>query len=199
MISKFLCVLCILFSTVTNSSAADAELVVETQLRTFAVNPATQSRDTASEPSWFAVQASQYILRANKMLTEAEAYVMADRIHTIARMFDIDPRLFLALVKIESRFNESASSMHGAKGLAQIMPKYHRDKLSTARNLFQATSVYDPRVNLYVGAWILKDHLTSSQSQSAALLRYNGSYGTGSTYARSVLQELANVNSRIKL
>src|SRR5437773_3123136 len=41
----------------------------------------------------------------------------------------VDPLLILAVMAVESRYNPVAESVAGAKGLMQVIPKYHLDKL----------------------------------------------------------------------
>ena len=61
---------------------------------------------------------------------------------------DIDPRLILALIKVESNFEERTRSSRGARGLMQLMPK-------TAEK-FGAKSVDDPEENIEAGTRYLK-------------------------------------------
>lgn len=60
----------------------------------------------------------------------------------------IDPRLILALIKVESNFEERTRSSSGARGLMQLMPK------TAAR--FGAKSVDDPEDNIDAGTRYLK-------------------------------------------
>jgi Transglycosylase SLT domain len=66
---------------------------------------------------------------------------------------DINPRLVLAIMRTESGFNPSAKSNHGAKGLMQVMPKWHKDKLA-------GRSPYLIKVSTEVGTTILEDCLS---------------------------------------
>ena len=61
---------------------------------------------------------------------------------------NIDPRLILALIKVESNFEERTRSSRGARGLMQLMPK-------TAEK-FGAKSVDDPGENIEAGTRYLK-------------------------------------------
>jgi soluble lytic murein transglycosylase-like protein len=65
-----------------------------------------------------------------------------------AHKHDIDPRLILALIKVESNFEERTRSFSGARGLMQLMPK------TAAR--FGAKSVDDPEENIEAGTRYLK-------------------------------------------
>ncbi len=61
----------------------------------------------------------------------------------------IDPFLILAVIKHESRFNKKALNK-SAKGLMQIIPYWHKDKIANRNVLNIAT-------NIEVGSQILKD------------------------------------------
>ena len=43
--------------------------------------------------------------------------------------YSLDPLLILAVMAIESRYNPVAESVMGARGLMQVIPKYHPEKL----------------------------------------------------------------------
>jgi Transglycosylase SLT domain len=70
--------------------------------------------------------------------------------HAVSK--DINPRLVLAIMRTESSFNASAKSNHGAKGLMQVMPRWHKDKLA-------GRSPYLIKVSTEVGTRILQDCL----------------------------------------
>jgi soluble lytic murein transglycosylase-like protein len=81
---------------------------------------------------------------------------------------NVDPLLTLSVMAIESQFNFMATSTAGAKGLMQVIPYWHKEKISVAE-------VYDPAVNIRAGAQILKEYLDRERGDvNRALLRYNG-------------------------
>jgi hypothetical protein len=91
--------------------------------------------------------------------------------HTAAERTGLDPLLIIAVIAVESRFNPIAESPVGAKGLMQVIPKYHADKL----NAFGGErSVFDPETNIMVGAQILKEYLGRTGNLSMALQMYAG-------------------------
>jgi soluble lytic murein transglycosylase-like protein len=83
----------------------------------------------------------------------------------------LDPLLILAVMAVESRFNPIAESLVGAKGLMQIIPKYHGDKLEEFGG---EKAVFDPATNIVVGSQILKEYLRRTGNLSMALQMYAG-------------------------
>ena len=103
------------------------------------------------------------------------------------KRYSVDPVLILAVVAIESRFNPVAESVVGAKGLMQIIPKYHLDKLLDHGG---EEALLDPEVNIHVGAQILHEYYRRLQDQEAALQRYAGAFDEPtSRYAAKVFEE----------
>ena len=101
----------------------------------------------------------------------------------------VDPLLILAVVAIESRFNPLAESVFGAKGLMQIMPKYHKDKLSGHGD----GALLEPEVNIQVGTQILREYLRRSGETESALQMYVGSGSEDVLYPEKVLAERARL------
>src|SRR4051812_35132086 len=64
--------------------------------------------------------------------------------HSAGKKVDVDPLLILSVIAIESRFNPIAESEMGAKGLMQIMPQHHRDKVA---GIGGEDSVLEPQNN----------------------------------------------------
>ncbi len=86
------------------------------------------------------------------------------------RQVGLDPLLILAVMAVESRLNPIAESETGAKGLMQIIPSYHKDKLDA-----NAGTILDPMTNVLLGARILKDYIRRTGSLESGLQFYNGS------------------------
>jgi hypothetical protein len=99
----------------------------------------------------------------------------------------LDPLLVLAVIAIESRFNPIAESVMGAKGLMQIIPKYHLAKLRAAGG---EDAVLDPEANIAVGARILQEYVYRTGTLEAGLQFYNGALRDNSAqYAQKVFAE----------
>jgi soluble lytic murein transglycosylase-like protein len=99
----------------------------------------------------------------------------------------LDPLLVLAVIAVESRFNPIAESGMGAKGLMQIIPRYHPDKF---RALGGEDAVFDPETNIQIGARILQEYVYRTGTLEAGLQQYNGASGDANAYyARRVMAE----------
>lgn len=94
---------------------------------------------------------------------------LATAIHDAAVAEGIEPELAFRLVRVESEFNERATSRVGAVGLTQLMP-------STARYFTGPVSrerLYDRHLNLRVGFRYLRGLIREYDSVRLALLVYN--------------------------
>lgn len=109
--------------------------------------------------------------------------------HAAGQMTKVDPLLILAVMAVESSFNPIAESVMGAKGLMQIIPRYHQDKLVTPQGA--PLNVLDPETNILAGAKVLREYATRTGEDLAAALRLYGGTGTGGedVYSSKVLSE----------
>lgn len=93
-------------------------------------------------------------------------------VHKEATRVGLPPNLVLAVIQIESAFNQFAISRVGALGMMQVMPFWKREIGREQDNLM------DLETNLRYGCTILKFYLDKEDGRYAqALARYNGSYG----------------------
>jgi soluble lytic murein transglycosylase-like protein len=120
-------------------------------------------------------------------IAKAATERMVGAAYRAAHEVGLDPLLVLAVIAIESRFNPIAESVMGAKGLMQIIPKYHVDKLRAAGG---EDAVLDPEANIAVGARILQEYVYRTGTLEAGLQSYNGSLRDNSAqYAQKVFAE----------
>ncbi|MDP1718215.1 MAG: transglycosylase SLT domain-containing protein [Burkholderiales bacterium] len=101
--------------------------------------------------------------------------------------FGLDPLLIIAVISVESRFNPIAESVAGAKGLMQIIPKYHTEKFEA---LGGVSAVFNPATNILVGSKILKEYLGRTGNLSMALQMYAGALSDDQdVYTNKVMNE----------
>jgi soluble lytic murein transglycosylase-like protein len=107
--------------------------------------------------------------------------------HRAAEEVGLDPLLVLAVIAVESRFNPIAESGMGAKGLMQIIPRFHLDKLRAEGG---EAAVFDPEANIMVGARILQEYVYRGGTLEAGLQQYNGaSRDANAYYSQRVMAE----------
>jgi hypothetical protein len=127
-----------------------------------------------------------YLSRRFVIAPEATARVV-EVAHRAAADVGLDPLLVLAVIAVESSFNPVAKSVAGAKGLMQIIPKFHRARLSEAGG---EEAVLDPEANVYVGARILQEYVYRRGTLEAGLQYYNGAANDSTAqYAQKVFAE----------
>jgi soluble lytic murein transglycosylase-like protein len=91
-------------------------------------------------------------------------------VHQEATRAGLLPELVMAVIEIESNFNQFAISHMGARGLMQVMPFWLKELGRPGDNLFRM------QTNLRYGCTILKHYLDKEKDNlNLALRRYHGS------------------------
>lgn len=88
-----------------------------------------------------------------------------------ANAVGLDPLLIVAVMAIESGFNPFAESRHGAQGLMQVIPRYHKDKIGQDAH---EDALFDPILNVRVGTQVLAEGLRRFGTMQGALQYYAG-------------------------
>jgi len=150
-----------------------------------ALTPAEESRYRA---------VSEFVANRYRV-SQTVAFDLVEHAHRVARDLQLDPLLIIAVISIESRFNPIAESVKGAKGLMQIIPKYHTDKLEQYGGV---ESVFDPETNIQVGARILKEYIRVTGHVGIALQMYAGALSDQEDqYTNKVMNEKARLQQAV--
>jgi soluble lytic murein transglycosylase-like protein len=135
---------------------------------------------------------TEFISRRYRVSDQAVAEFVAAAYRAGAQ-YSVDPLLVLAVMAVESRYNPVAESTVGAKGLMQVIPKFHLEKLSGRGG---EEALLDPEVNIYVGTQILREYQRRFRNTEAALQMYGGvADEPTSQYASKVLAEKARLDA----
>jgi len=138
---------------------------------------------------------ANYLSRKYKVASDATEQLVSGA-YEAGKQVGVDPLLILAVMAIESRFNPIAESVMGAKGLMQVIPMYHQDKLVEHGG---TEAVLDPMTNILVGARILKEYIRRAGSLEAGLQLYSGGFSdTTGQYAQKVMAEKARLLETIQ-
>ena len=126
-----------------------------------ALTPVEESRHRA---------VSEFVAKRYRVSRDV-ALDLVSQAHRVGKELQLDPLLIIAVIAIESSFNPIAESVAGAKGLMQIIPKYHADKLQAFGG---PEAIFDPATNIRVGAQILKEYIRLTGNIGIALQMYAG-------------------------
>jgi len=159
---------------------AAAQFAADDELRAIAVAAQDETRR--------AVRAAltQYIATRYRVADEVVGDIVDVAFHA-AEAQTLDPLVVLAVVATESGYNPIAESPVGAKGLMQIIAKFHPEKLASHGG---EDALFEPEVNIRVGAQILREYLRRYGDLEVALQVYAGALDdVEAHYARKVFAE----------
>lgn len=175
-IALALLVIILVFSLLTPHTGARLGHAIEGLIAT---HEAPQSSDAAEEESSAETPAPlspkmqaalDYAARRYKVSAEALQPIFSTAQQS-ARELNLDPLLIIAVIAVESRFNPFSESDMGAQGLMQVIPRYHREKLPENAGKLP---LFDPIINVQVGARALQEYIRRHGSVSAGLQQFAG-------------------------
>jgi hypothetical protein len=108
-------------------------------------------------------------IKAHTKLHNEDAKILANSIIKYSKIYGVHKNVLLALIKVESNFNQYAISPGGAIGLTQIMLQSHKDKVQHIVHSNKYFNPFDIDTNVAMGAKILSEY-------NGNLQRYNGSF-----------------------
>ena len=191
----------VLSTFVLAASVTALGLIVHTQHRHwFVPSQASNQQLTTDDPALAEVEGSPAMhaeLERNRAISAflAKRYrvsqdVTLDFVHmafAAGHRMGIDPLLILAVMSVESSLNPIAESVAGAKGLMQVIPRFHPEKFEAFGG---EKAVFEPRANIAVGSQILREYIQQAGDVSVGLRIYGGGPVEGDNpYPAKVLGE----------
>lgn len=135
---------------------------------------------------------TQYIARRYRV-SEVAVASFVDTAYRAGARHSLDPLLILAVMAVESRYNPVAKSDMGAKGLMQVIPRFHLEKLAGHGG---ELALLEPEINILVGAQILREYLNRFRDLETALQMYAGALDEPtSQYSAKVFAEKARLDA----
>jgi soluble lytic murein transglycosylase-like protein len=134
---------------------------------------------------------AEYIAKRYR-IADAAATQFVSIAYRAAEQHRLDALLVLAVMAIESRYNPVAESVMGAKGLMQVIAKYHQEKLFDHGG---EQALLEPEVNIQVGAQILREYQRRFGDTETALQMYAGALDEPTAqYSAKVFAEKARLD-----
>jgi soluble lytic murein transglycosylase len=141
--------------------------------------PATRSfADTTnednSEKEMIVAKTAQYLKEKKTNASEEKLKTIANSVYEESQKYDIDYRLILAVMKVESNFKNEAVSRKGARGLLQVKPALARYIGKEEGIEVKGTkSLHEPEKNIKIGVNYLSKLIDMFENLSSALHAYN--------------------------
>lgn len=102
-----------------------------------------------------------------------------DIVFTAADEHNIDPYLVFAIIRAESKYQTTAKSHVGARGLMQIMPET-ATWIAAQNHIedFALEDLHDPGINIKFGSWYIANLMQEYEELPLAIAAYNAGRGT---------------------
>lgn len=126
-------------------------------------------------------------LESTYKVSKDDAVVIVSSVFRYSDEHNVAPELVFGIIDNESSFRTNAKSSVGARGLMQVYPIWHQDKIRLDGGSNEL--LWNPEFNIKIGTQILREYLNRSRGNvREALARYNGSFGANNGYPEKVLR-----------
>lgn len=164
-------ILCLLFGlAISSQTSANQTPDPELKQRLLAaVNTEHGFKDRFDADVWLTDMSA----RLKRFIKDEETRLqLLINIHREASIAELNPQLVMAVIHVESAFDQFALSRVGAQGYMQVMPFWKKELGRVNDNLMNEAT------NLRYGCTILKYYIDKEKGNlQRALARYNGSLG----------------------
>jgi soluble lytic murein transglycosylase len=146
---------------------------------TVAYVPCSRALDSADPAREAIVSGISGVLKEQRVaLTEGKLRNMANTIYEEATANDVDYRLILAIIKVESNFKPNALAKDGSRGLMQLQPSLARGIARKQGEPFKdAKELHDPGTNIRYGTYHVAKLMEEHDNIQRALHVYNAGVG----------------------
>lgn len=143
----------------------------------------------------------EYLKSKKVRAADERLKTIADRVYEESQEYDVDYRLILAVIKVESNFRSDAVSKKGARGLLQIKPSLARQISKNTGVLVKDTkALHEPEKNIKIGVNHISGLIEKFENLNTALHAYNAGpdrvknkaskeYSPNTPFTRRVLHE----------
>jgi soluble lytic murein transglycosylase len=140
----------------------------------YPVLPASAGEEELSPKEAVVQQIVRFIKGKNVRLGDGTLARMANTVYDECQLYELDYRLVLAVIKVESNFRHDAVSNRGARGLMQIKPslaKYIAKDVGISYSGHDCLS--EPENNIKLGVYHLSRLMEDFKDMAIALHAYN--------------------------
>jgi soluble lytic murein transglycosylase len=128
----------------------------------------------------------EYLRNENVTLKDKKLRTISEMVYKESTRYNLDYRLVLALMKIESNFRDDAVSEKGARGLLQVKPSVAKFIAEDVGIKWRGDETLDePKENIRIGVHFFSKLIEDFQSTTMALHAYH----VGPTRLREILGE----------
>jgi soluble lytic murein transglycosylase len=129
---------------------------------------------------------TEYVRNENVTLKDKKLRTISEMVYKESKRYNLDYRLVLALMKIESNFRDDAVSEKGARGLLQVKPSVAKYIAEDVGIRWRGDETLDgPKENIRIGIHFFSKLVDDFQSITMALHAYH----VGPTRLREILTE----------